>query len=483
LTHYASPYGQSDRPRAGAAYDRRMAESLPRGRTRVTRHRGRWTSDDRLEAVYRYLPVEVPAGTYGIRVELDYDRAPRGADERSAPVVDLGCAGPDGFRGWSGGARDSFVVTADAATPGYLPGEPEPGTWHVVLGLYRIPAGGVDYTVTAHVTSATGASLFTPVVRSRFALESGAVPAVSGAAAQGGTGGAGAPRTAMVGPPVPAERPPRRALPAAPGHRWLAGDLHTHTVHSDGVLTVPELAAMAAGRGLDYLAITDHNTVSHHRELPGVSARYGITLVPGQEVTTEYGHANAFGDIGWIDFREPPDAWLDDTERRGGLLSINHPLAGDMSWIHPMRRRPPLAEIWHWTWLDPRYTHPLAWWLAWDPGLIPVGGSDWHLEGSDARPGTPTTWVECPVGGDAADPGAVLAGLRAGRVAITAERDGPVLLRADGGELVAVGAEGLTLAGPSGARRRVRGEVFRAGGSPGCHRLLDDAGATLALTP
>ena len=74
----------------------------------------------------------------------------------------------------------------------------------------------------------------------------------------------------------------------------------------------------------------------------------------------------------------------------------------------------------------------------------------------------------------------MLAGLRAGRVAISARRDGPVLLRC-GDELIAVDAEGATLAGPDGPRARVAGprQAFPAG--RGHHRLLDDSGATLAL--
>ena len=54
-----------------------------------------------------------------MRVELEY--------ERSGAIMDLGCMGAAGFRGWSGGARRSFVITDDAATPGYLPGELEAG--------------------------------------------------------------------------------------------------------------------------------------------------------------------------------------------------------------------------------------------------------------------------------------------------------------------------------------------------------------------
>ena len=88
-------------------------------------------------------------------------------------------------------------------------------------------------------------------------------------------------------------------------------------MHSDGALTVDELAALAAERGLDFLAVTDHNTVSHHPELPAVGRPHGITLVPGQEVTTDRGHANALRRIGWIDFRRPADDWLGAAERRG----------------------------------------------------------------------------------------------------------------------------------------------------------------------
>jgi hypothetical protein len=404
--------------------------------TRTT-HRGRLAMTDRFASPWHYLPVDVPPGSHALRAELAYDR--------SKAVLDLGCLGPDGFRGWSGSARRSFVITADAATPGYLPGPPEPGTWQVIVGIYRLSPEGADYELTAEASDTPGRL---------------------------------APRPAPAAPPVlsPDQRPPRRDLPAHPGRRWLAGDLHSHTVHSDGGETVAGLARLAAGRGLDFLAVTDHNTISHHAELPAASSVYGIILLPGQEVTTSGGHAGALGDVGWVDFREPPDAWLVHTQRRGGLLSVNHPIGGDLSWTLPMQGRPPLAEVWHWSWLDPRWTTPLAWWLAWDPGAVPVGGSDWHRPGEMTELGRPTTWVECA--GD--QPADVLDGLRAGRVAISARRDGPVLLRMSD-ELVAVGAEGTTLAGPDGPRARVSRPRQAFSAAFGYHRLLDDTGGTLAL--
>jgi PHP domain len=403
----------------------------------ITRHSGRWTFEDRFASPWHYLPVEVRPGSREIRVELDYDR--------TAATLDLGCLGPAGFRGWSGGARRSFVISADGATPGYLPGELDPGTWHVIIGIYRVRPEGVPYQVTATVANSAAAP--DPDLR----------PAA---------------------PPAPPSRPPGRELPRAGGRRWLAGDLHAHTVHSDGGATVPELARLAVERGLDFLAVTDHNTISHHVELAPAAARYGITLLPGQEVTTDAGHANVLGDVGWVDFRDTPDDWLAHARQRGGIMSVNHPIAGHVSWLHAMHGRPPLVEVWHWSWLDQHWTTPLAWWLAWDPAATPVGGSDWHRPGPHASLGSPTTWVEC----EGTGPDAVLDGLRAGRVAISAERDGPVLLRQDG-KLVAVGADGTILTGPDGPCARVSGALAALPAAPGCHRLCDTTGATLALTP
>src|SRR5271168_1622221 len=98
-------------------------------------HTGTFSVDDRIAAAWHYLPVEVAPGTAALRVTLSYQRD-------GGAVLDLGCFGPSGFRGWSGGARSSFVVSAAGATPGYLPGEVEAGVWLVAIGLYRVPAEG-----------------------------------------------------------------------------------------------------------------------------------------------------------------------------------------------------------------------------------------------------------------------------------------------------------------------------------------------------
>ncbi|MDZ5443130.1 CehA/McbA family metallohydrolase [Micromonospora sp. 4G57] len=397
-------------------------------------HRGRWTLRDRAEDVLRAVPVTVAPGTAALTVRLDY--------LRDAGVLDLGCVGPAGFRGWSGGARDGYTITADWATPGYLPGELEPGEWQVLLRLHRVPPEGLDFEVTA-TTSSTPAT----------------------------------PPPAPDAPPRP-ERPPRPAVPDVDGRRWLAGDLHTHTVHSDGAQTIDELAALAVSRGLDFLAVTDHNTVSHHPWLPGSARRYGITLVPGQEVTTDRGHANVFGPVGWIDFRRPADEWLGAAERAGGLLSINHPLGGDCAWRQPVTVRTPLVEVWHSGWWDRSWGAPLAWAQAWRPDVVPVGGSDFHRPGADALPGAPTTWVL--VDGDPTDDGAVRHGLAAGRTAVSAGPDAPLLLRL-GDELLALDADGALLGYPDGRHRVVRGDRCLLPAADGLHVLESHRMEVIAL--
>ena len=101
----------------------------------LIKHTGTFSVDDRIAGRWHYLPVEVPPGTGALRVTLSYPRD-------SGTVLDLGCFDPAGFRGWSGGARDSFVVAEFGATPGYLAGPVTAGLWQVVTGLYAVPADG-----------------------------------------------------------------------------------------------------------------------------------------------------------------------------------------------------------------------------------------------------------------------------------------------------------------------------------------------------
>ncbi len=43
----------------------------------------------------------------------------------------------------------------------------------------------------------------------------------------------------------------------------LKADLHTHSIFSDGSDTVEQIVAAAEQKGLDAVAVTDHDTLSH----------------------------------------------------------------------------------------------------------------------------------------------------------------------------------------------------------------------------
>ena len=75
----------------------------------------------------------------------------------------------------------------------------------------------------------------------------------------------------------------------------------------------------------------------------------------------------------------------------------------------------------------------------------------------------------------------VLAGLRAGRTAVSAGRDAPVALPV-GGELVVIGADRTLLLDADGGRRAVAGDlVHLEPGAKGGHAVVDHDGGIVAI--
>lgn len=68
-------------------------------------------------------------------------------------------------------------------------------------------------------------------------------------------------------------------------------DLHIHTTASDGTCTPREAVRRASALGLRAIAITDHDTISGHREAIAAGKEFGVEVVPGIEVSTKYGVA------------------------------------------------------------------------------------------------------------------------------------------------------------------------------------------------
>jgi hypothetical protein len=245
---------------------------------------------------YLVVPFEVPAGT--VELEIAHD------DGSDAVILDWGVWSPEGFRGWGGGLTDPAVIGEAESSRGYLPGPITPGTWTLVIGKARLAGGPARYV--ADVTFRDAATL-APVPRAPFA-------------------------------PVVVAR----------GARWYAGDLHVHSEESgDASARLDEIVELARQRGLDFVVVTDHNTVSHLGRLAAAQpALADLLLVRGIEVTTYRGHGNAIGVADYVDHRVGLGGVSAATitaavAAQGGVFSVNHPALalGDVcigcAWEHP----------------------------------------------------------------------------------------------------------------------------------------------------
>jgi hypothetical protein len=377
---------------------------------------------------YIEAPFQVPAGTRRVTLTFSYT----GKEQRTA--LDIGLIDPEGLRCWSGGNKAMLTVSATDATPSCLAGAVAAGVWKLLIGVPNIRPD-VTATYTANV----------------FFTESG-----------------------VAGDQPAVLRGPLRLGPA-----WFRGDLHMHTAHSDGScnsirgVKVPcpvfVTAEAAARRGLDFIAITDHNTTSQNNAMRELQPYFdSVLMIPGREMTTFHGHANLFGTVAPLDFRvgsrEVPDinTLLRRASRIGGLVSINHPNAptgeacmgcgwnpvpeADMSLVQAVEAVNSGAE-------SGPYAGMTFWERQLDRGfrLTGIGGSDNH--GAQEAPdkvgsvGSPTTVVYAPELSTAA----ILEAIRAGHVFVdlTASKDRLLELRAQSGDAKA--SMGDTLAAAAGS--------------------------------
>jgi len=402
---------------------------------------------------YLQLPFEAPAGVTRLTIAFDYERAHR-------TTLDLGLMDPERFRGWSGGERRLVALSAEDATPSYLPGPIGAGRWTLVVGVPNIRKG---------VRAAYKAQL--------WFQRAPAAPAVS----------------------TFSERPLKEGL------AWYRGDLHMHTAHSDGACCAQSgvrapaplyrTVEAAAARGLDFIALTDPNTTSHFHAMRELQPAFDrLLLMPGREITTFHGHANVYGPTGFVDFRlgaaSLPDAaaLMDAAEAMEGLLTLAHPLlpSGEM------------CMGCGWTARDTDFSRVKAIEISNGGATRAMGGEEgpfsgipfWHAQltkglritgigGSDnhdpslapdvaSAVGMPTTVIEA----SALCESAILEGIRRGRVAVDLDGTGDRTL-----DLRArVGDRGARMGGELIARRgeRVDFEIVITGVAEGRVEVICD---------
>lgn len=119
---------------------------------------------------------------------------------------------------------------------------------------------------------------------------------------------------------------------------WYCGELHSHTKESDGIFPVNQLIDYAFSSKLDFLAITDHFTVSQWWRIDE-SKLPNMVLLNSSEITSQNGHANIHGLKKWVDVFIDRDDWnanqaAKETHKQGGLFCINHVMSSLLGWRH-----------------------------------------------------------------------------------------------------------------------------------------------------
>lgn len=286
------------------------------------------------QGTYFTFSFPVPGDSETLLIDYSYARRPGEVTQEEKAVftatperniIDLGLIAPDGSQvGASGSDNPRVLVSETTATPGYHPCLIVKGEWKVIVGAYKVAPEGVDvrYEITL-----TGKS-----------------------------------------------------------PRLLKGDLHVHSINSDGVHTLEELAFKAKANGLDFLAITDHNQMISSDSLPKVP---GVTMIPGVEWTHYRGHANFLGVSQPYD--EPFFANTDvealskfiSARERGALITINHPFEGSSSFLFDMQFMPfDCLEVWNGPMRESNLRAVGLWQQMLMTGLrVPIiGGSDYHRD-------------------------------------------------------------------------------------------------------
>jgi Predicted metal-dependent phosphoesterases (PHP family) len=68
----------------------------------------------------------------------------------------------------------------------------------------------------------------------------------------------------------------------------MRGDLHIHSTASDGSLSPRQIIKLAKSRGVDTIAISDHNSVDGIAEASEAGKEYGISVIPAVELSTRF---------------------------------------------------------------------------------------------------------------------------------------------------------------------------------------------------
>lgn len=319
------------------------------------------------ERTYFSIPFEVPEDIEKMEISYSYEGNDQSSrkTEYEKNVIDLGLRDEKGDDiGTRGSSVKSVVISSTFATPGYKTVKPVKGTWQIIVGAYMIKTGGVkvNYRIDFYEKN----------------------------------------------------------------YRWLKGDTHLHTNHSDGLYTRDALAKKCKKIGLDYMIFTDHNNNTEGTHLPQID---GLTTIRGVELTNYNGHINMWGlakpfsGTFAINDNETILKTIEEAKANGAILTLCHPHCTNCPWLFSFDVPYDCIEVWN----GPMRKDNLKTVKYWD-GLLregrritAVGGSDYHRDYVVTNLlAEPTTHVYA----ESNDKDAVLDALKAGRVTISMKPNG-----------------------------------------------------------
>lgn len=295
------------------------------------------------QRLYLKVPITIYDGVKRVTISYNYQRFNQTQEgsriiKEEINIVDLALEDENyNLIGATGSNKTTIFIEEDIATPGYLPTAITPGTWYVVLGAYKIVPQGCNVTITVEQT------LKEQVL--------------------------------------------------------LCGDLHLHTEHSDGWYTVEELVERSKQNGLDFIALTDHNSMTSN---VNSHSDKDITVIPGVEVTYYNGHYNLWGKARPVktytaNTKEEVLKIMEEGKASGALLALNHPQCPDCGWHFGFGEEVPYdaIEIWNGPFRKLNFDAIGLWQQMLIEGKrIPaVAGSDCHHEELFRNIGTPATFV------------------------------------------------------------------------------------------
>lgn len=324
------------------------------------------------EKTYFEIPFTVPENVSKLEVSYSYKRREIKRDETGDEfnseinVVDMAIRDESkAFRGWSGSERLYFYITENEATPGYVRGIIKGGEWAVILGAYKIQEEGCVVSL-----------------KIKFTLK-------------------------------------ERVL--------LKGDLHVHSIHSDGKYEVPDLIKLAKLHELDYMFLTDHNTFSQCEEIKSSDS---LVVIPGMEWTHYNGHCNFLGVKKPIknfvsNDKDKTIEIMKEAKASGALITLNHPYCQYCGWKWGFDVPFHAVEIWNGPMKKSEYD-AVEWWNSKliDGERIPiVGGSDSHKNEFLRMIGTPTTFLYSCSRGQSD----IIDAIKNGHSFISYKVDGPII--------------------------------------------------------